>query len=83
MLYTQLREEAVAKVRAGERVEFKARQKHLRDCCVVVEDGASPEAVHEAIVTMPHYFDEYDTAVTFISAEKLARDHAGMPHGGS
>lgn len=80
--YTIPREEAVEKVRAGERVEFTARQKHLRDCYVVLEDGANLAAVRDAIVTMPHYFDEYDTAVTFISAEELARDHAGMPHGG-
>ena len=32
---------------------------------------------------MPYYFDEYDTTVHFISAEELARDHAGLPHGGS
>ena len=31
---------------------------------------------------MPHYFDEYDTTVHFISADVLARDHAAMPHGG-
>lgn len=80
--YTIPREEAVEKVRTGERVEFTARQKHLRDCYVVLEDGANLAAVRDAIVTMPHYFDEYDTAVTFISAEELARDHAGMPHGG-
>ncbi len=80
--YTIPREEAVERVRAGEAVEFTARQKHLRDCYVVLEDGANLAAVRDAIVTMPHYFDEYDTAVTFISAEELARDHAGMPHGG-
>lgn len=80
--YTLPREEAVERVRSGERPELTTRQKHLRDCYVVLEDGASPTDVREAIVGMPHYFDEYDTAVTFVSAEELARDHAGMPHGG-
>ena len=32
---------------------------------------------------MPYYFDEYNTTVTFITAEEMARDHSGMPHGGS
>jgi len=31
---------------------------------------------------MPAYFADYDTTVTFISAEELQRDHAGLPHGG-
>ena len=44
--------------------------------------GADAEAVRQAIVTMPHYFDEYDTTVQFISAEQLAREHGAMPHGG-
>ena len=32
---------------------------------------------------MPHYFDEYDTTVTFITEEELKANHAGIPHGGS
>ena len=31
---------------------------------------------------MPDYFADYDTTVTFITAEELQRDHAAMPHGG-
>ena len=31
---------------------------------------------------MPHYFDEYDTTVHFISEEELKRNHSGIPHGG-
>ena len=33
-------------------------------------------------MTMPNYYDEYDTTVTFITAEEMARDHAELPHGG-
>ena len=32
---------------------------------------------------MPNYFADYDTTVTFITAEELATEHAGIPHGGS
>ena len=31
---------------------------------------------------MPKYFADYETTVNFISAQELAREHAGMPHGG-
>lgn len=80
--YTLPVEEAVERVRSGERPELVTREKHRRDCYVVLADGADAEAVRQAIVTMPHYFDEYDTTVNFISAEELRRDHAAMPHGG-
>ena len=49
---------------------------------MVLQDGADADAVRRAIVGMPHYFDQYDTTVQFISAEELARDHGAMPHGG-
>jgi diaminopimelate dehydrogenase len=70
------------RVRNGERPELTTREKHTRECFVVLADGADADAVREAIVTMPHYFDEYDTSVHFISAEELARDHGAMVHGG-
>ena len=31
---------------------------------------------------MPNYFVDYDTTVTFISAEEMKRDHSELPHGG-
>ena len=74
--------EAVDQVRSGVRPQLSTREKHRRECFVVLQDGASADAVRAAIVVMPHYFDEYDTTVHFISAEELARDHAAMPHGG-
>lgn len=80
--YTIPSQEAVDRVRAGEQPELSTREKHTRECFVVLEDGADAETVRQEIVTMPHYFGPYDTAVTFVSAEELARDHRGMPHGG-
>ena len=74
--------EAVDQVRSGVRPQLTTREKHRRDCFVVLAPGADAEAVRQAIVTMPHYFDEYDTTVQFISAEQLAREHGAMPHGG-
>ena len=80
--YTIPVEEAVNKVRSGVRPELTTREKHTRECFVVLQAGADAEAVRKTIVEMPHYFDQYDTTVNFISAEELARDHATMPHGG-
>lgn len=80
--YTIPVDEAVQRVRSGVRPELSARERHRRECFVVLEQGADADGVRQAIVGMPHYFDEYDTTVHFISAEELARDHAAMPHGG-
>ncbi|MCC6868695.1 MAG: diaminopimelate dehydrogenase [Burkholderiales bacterium] len=80
--YTVPSSEAVARVRSGSRPALTTREKHTRDCYVVLEPGADPAAVERAIVTMPDYFADYDTTVTFVSAAELQRDHAAMPHGG-
>ncbi|MCW2288009.1 diaminopimelate dehydrogenase [Leucobacter luti] len=80
--YTIPASEAIERVRAGEQPELTTREKHDRQCFVVLEDGADAQEVREAIVTMPDYFEPYATTVTFITAAELARDHTGMPHGG-
>ena len=74
---------AVERVRAGEQPVLTARDKHLRECYVVAAPGADKARIEREIKTMPYYFDEYNTTVTFITAEEMARDHSGMPHGGS
>ena len=74
--------EALEAARSGQNPELTTREKHTRECWVVLEEGADAEAVREQIVNMPNYFDEYDVTVNFISQEELNRDHAAMPHGG-
>lgn len=80
--YTIPIEEALDSVRSGKNPNLSTRQKHLRECFVVAAEGADKTAIEKAIVTMPNYFDEYDTVVHFISQETLNAEHAGMPHGG-
>lgn len=80
--YTIPVEEAVQRVRSGENPELSTREKHIRDCYVVAEDGADKAAIEYEIKNMPNYFSDYDTKVTFISEEELKRDHSSMPHGG-
>ena len=80
--YTVPKEEAVAKARDGYMGDFTAREKHLRECYVVAEEGADLQAIEEAIRTMPNYFDEYDTTVEFITEEEMKKNHSQLPHGG-
>ncbi|WP_333793265.1 diaminopimelate dehydrogenase [Hyphomicrobium sp.] len=80
--YTRPIRDAMDRVRSGSRPVLATREKHTRECFVVLQDGANAEEVRRAIVTMPHYFADYDTTVHFISADELARDHHAMVHGG-
>ena len=80
--YTIPVESALEAVRSGSNPELTTRQKHIRECFVVAEEGADLERIENEIKTMPNYFADYDTIVHFISKEELARDHSGIPHGG-
>lgn len=80
--YTIPRVEALAKVRAGEGKSLTTRDKHLRECFVVAEEGADKKRIEREIITMPNYFADYDTFVHFISEEELKTKHSAMPHGG-
>ena len=80
--YTVPVESAVQSVRNCENPTLTTRQKHTRECYVVLEDGADPKQVEHDIVTMPNYFADYDTTVHFISEEELNKNHSGIPHGG-
>ena len=80
--YTIPVESALEKVRSGSNPELSTRDKHIRECFVVAEDGADTARIENEIKTMPNYFADYDTIVNFISEEELRRDHNGIPHGG-
>ncbi len=80
--YTIPVDNALEAVRRGETPDLSVRQKHTRECFVVLEDGADAAAVEKEIKEMPNYFSDYDTTVHFISEEELLRDHSDLPHGG-
>ena len=80
--YTIPVEAALEAVRNGENPELTTRQKHTRECFVVLEDGADPVKVEESIQNMPNYFADFVTTVLFISVEELKANHSGIPHGG-
>ncbi len=81
--YTVPVESAMEQVRRGDFPNLTTREKHTRECYVVAEEGADLERIEREIVTMPAYFEPYDTTVHFISMEEMRRDHASLPHGGS
>lgn len=80
--YTIPVEKALEAVRNCENPELTTRQKHIRECFVVIEDGADSNKIEQEIVNMPNYFANYDTIVHFISEEELKQNHSGIPHGG-
>ena len=80
--YTIPVESALEAVRSGSNPELTTRQKHIRECFVVAEDGADKDKIEETIKNMPNYFADYDTTVHFISEEELKEEHGGIPHGG-
>ena len=80
--YTIPIDAALEAVRSGIAPELSTREKHLRECFVVAEDGTDKARIENEIKTMPNYFADYDTVVHFITEEELARDHSGIPHGG-
>ncbi|OMF32589.1 diaminopimelate dehydrogenase [Paenibacillus sp. FSL H8-0548] len=81
--YTIPSEDAVARVRGGEEPELATRDKHIRDCYIVAEEGADQAAIAEEIRTMPNYFADYNTTVHFIDEATLKAEHSAMPHGGT
>ena len=80
--YTIPVEAAVNRVRNGENPILSVRDKHIRECFVVVFEGADKAAIEREIINMPNYFSDYNTTVHFISEEEMEREHTGLPHGG-
>ena len=80
--YTLPSETAIARVRSGEQPELTTREKHTRECYVVLEEGTDAEQVRQSIVTMPDYFADFDTQVHFLDQATFEQEHSAMPHGG-
>ena len=80
--YTIPVDAALEAVRSGSNPELTTREKHIRECFVVAEEGADLVKIEETIKTMPNYFADYDTIVHFISEDEMKANHSGIPHGG-
>ena len=80
--YTIPKEQALSSVRNGENPTLSTREKHLRECFVAIEEGASKEEIEKAIKEMPNYFADYDTIVNFVSDEEVKERQKKLSHGG-
>ena len=80
--YTVPVESAIGAVMSGECPEFTTIENHKRECYVVAAESADKARIEQEIKTMPNYFADYDTTVTFVSLEELKENHRGLPHGG-
>lgn len=80
--YTIPVEEALEAVRSGSNPELTTRQKHIRECFVVADEGADLAQIEHDIKAMPNYFADYDTIVHFISEDEFNKNHSEIPHGG-
>lgn len=80
--YTIPVQEALDAVREGKNPVLTTRQKHIRECFVVLKEDADADKVEREIKEMPNYFADYDTTVHFISEEEFAKNHSGIAHGG-
>ncbi len=81
--YTIPNSEVIEKLKAGQQLTLTTRDKHFRECFVVLADEIDPEKIREEIVSMPNYFVEYDTEVHFVTQAELDQNHKAMPHGGT
>jgi len=80
--YTIPVEEAMERVRKGEAPDLTTREKHIRECYVVAEEGADKARIEEEIKTMPDYFADYETIVHFITEEELKKRPRRVPSRG-
>ena len=79
--YTIPAQDAIEQARAGKGQGLSKTESHER-IVYIVADEAEHDRIREEIVTMPAYFEPYDTTVHFISEEEFEREHQGAPHGG-
>lgn len=73
---------AIEKARKGESDTLTTRDKHLRECFVVVQERADQKKIADTIKNMPNYFSDYETVVHFIDQAEFDSKHNTMPHGG-
>lgn len=80
--YTVPKQSALEMARAGKGEGLSARDKHLRECYVVLDKDADKRQIEMQIKTMPDYFAPYDTTVHFIDEQEFLLNHKTMQHGG-
>ncbi|MCK4730294.1 MAG: diaminopimelate dehydrogenase [Candidatus Aenigmarchaeota archaeon] len=80
--YTHALDDAMNRVKSGENPNLSPGEMHSREVYVVAKKGADREQIENEIISMPAYFDEYETKVKFVSQDDLEKICYGMPHDG-
>ena len=80
--YTIPNNEIIKDIRSGKIININDKEKHIRQCFVVAENGANKEEIENKIKKMPNYFEGYKTEVNFITKEELKEKHNKLFHGG-
>ena len=73
--YTVPVEAAVDRVRSGSEPVLTTREKHLRECYVVPEEGADLAAIETAIKTMPNSICKSSNSFTILNTSEDADEH--------
>ncbi|MFO8070002.1 MAG: diaminopimelate dehydrogenase [Alkalibacterium sp.] len=81
--YTVPKEELVDAVKNKKAVDYNKLSAHKRVVYLVLEEGADESKIKETIVTMPDYFEGYQTEINVIDQAVFDKEHGGMPHGGT
>lgn len=81
--YTIPIQNSIDKIRNGEIPILSNREKHIRECFVVVDENYDKSIIESKIKNMPFYFDEYTTTVNFIDLNELKNKHNKLFHGGN
>ena len=80
--YTIPNYEIIKDIRSGKIININDKEKHIRQCFVVAENGANKDEIENEIKKMPNYFEGYKTEVNFITKEELKEKHNKLFHGG-
>ena len=80
--YTIPNNEIIKDIRSGKIININDKEKHIRQCFVVAENGANKDEIENEIKKMPNYFEGYKTEVNFIKEEELKEKHNKLFHGG-
>lgn len=80
--YTLPNEALVNQIEQGEEVTYTKEKAHIRTVYVVSDGTRSEAEIEKDIVTMPDYFEGYQTIVHFIDEMTFNNDHQRLNHGG-
>lgn len=73
---------AIRLAKEGKADNLTLREQHSRECFIAVTDDANKDFIINWITKMPHYYDEYDTIIKFVSKEEIKEKEKEMNHKG-